>query len=101
MVLSSSCRCGAGVKTIRQSSNCSRVRNPAPLAFVSCYIFIYILFVLYLYLCFHFSVFLFFFNYTPMEVVLPVGMLVITGVLLMVLFLIHPRRTDVGFNVGC
>ena len=67
MVLSSSCRCGAGVKTIRQSSKSSRVRNPAPLYFVNVY-------------CFHFGVFLFFFNYTPMEVVSPVGMLVYTAV---------------------
>ena len=29
---------------------------------------------------FHFGVFLFFFNYTPMEVVSPVGMLVYTAV---------------------
>ena len=40
MVLSSSCRCGAGVKTIRQSCNSSRVRNPAPPGCVSCLIFI-------------------------------------------------------------
>ena len=44
--------------------------------------------------CFHFGVFLLFFNYTSMEVVSPVGVLVYT-LLLMVLFLIHPRRTDV------
>ena len=30
--------------------------------------------------CFHFGVFLFFFNYTPMEVESPVGMLVYTAV---------------------
>ena len=30
--------------------------------------------------CFHFGVFLFFLNYTPMEVVSPVGMLVYTTV---------------------
>ena len=52
MVLSSSCRCGAGVKTIRQSCNSSRVRNPAPLGCVSCLIFSYTwyIFLLYKYL---------------------------------------------------
>ena len=45
----------------------SRVRNPAPLYFCKC-------------LFFHFGVFLFFFNYTPMEVVSPVGMLVYRAV---------------------
>ena len=82
MVLSSSCRCGAGVKTIRQSRNSSRVRNPAPLGCVSCFIFIFIFFVLYL---FFFSTwelvpFFLFPTYTPMEVVPPVGMLVYTAV---------------------
>ena len=43
MVLSSSCRCGAGVKTIRQSRNSSRVRNPAPLGCVSCFMFFFFL----------------------------------------------------------
>ena len=67
MVLASSCRCGAGVKAIRQSSKSSRVRNPAPLGCVPC-------------LLFSFWCFSFFFNYTPMEVVSPVGMLVYTAV---------------------
>ena len=54
--------------------------------------------------CFHFGVSLFFFNYTPMEVVSPVGMLVYTAVYTLATdgaVLIHPRRTDVCFNVGC
>ena len=140
MVLPSSCRCGAGVKTIRQSSNSLRVRNPAPLGCVSCFIFIFLLYIyIFLYLvvgalyfllsflflffgnspptcrwlpfcflhgtsrrhrevveacggvqrsqvnclgellplfCAVILVFSFFFNYTPMEVVHPVGMLV-------------------------
>ena len=53
MVLSSSCRCGAGVKTIRQSCNSSRVRNPAPLGCVSCLIFIYTWFIFLLYKYFY------------------------------------------------
>ena len=52
MVLPSSCRCGAGVKTIRQSRNSSRVRNPAPLGCVSCFMFISIFFVLYFFIFF-------------------------------------------------
>ena len=70
----------------------SRVRNPAPLCFSSCFMFSF--------LCFPF-----FFIYTPMEVVSPVGMLVYTAVytllLLMLLFFIHPnKRTDVVLSVG-
>ena len=65
MVLSSSCRCGAGVKTIRQSCNSSRVRNPAPLGCVSCLIFIYTWYIFllykYLYIFFYLGDFLFFF----------------------------------------
>ena len=47
-------------------------------------------------------VFSFLFIYKAMEVVPPAGMLVYTAVytLLTVLFVIHPRRTDVSFNVG-
>ena len=45
----------------------SRVRNPAPLYFFSCFMFSF--------LCFPF-----FFIYTPMEVVSPVGMFVYTAV---------------------
>ena len=45
----------------------SRVRNPAPLYFFSCFMFSI--------LCFRF-----FFIYTPMEVVSPVGMFVYTAV---------------------
>ena len=48
IVLANSCRCGAGGKTIRLSSQRSRVRNPAPLCFFPV-------------LCFLFCVFLFFF----------------------------------------
>ena len=97
MVLSSPCRCGAGVKTIRQPCNSSRVRNPAPLGCVTCFVLFFIIFI-YIFLngswcpLFIFSnwelvplffvilVFSFlFFNYTPMEVVPPVGMLVCTA----------------------
>ena len=78
------CRCGAEVglvKTIGQSRNNSRVRNPAPLGCVFCFLFIYFFFVLYVYIFFYLGVgALFFFStYTPMEVVPPVGMLVCTA----------------------
>ena len=97
MVSSSSCRYdGAGVKTIRQSSNSSRVRNPAPLGCVTCFFFLIIFIYIFLngswcplfffsnwelvpFIFCHFSVFLFVFNYTPIEVVPPVGMLVCTA----------------------
>ena len=97
MVSSSSCRYGAGVKTIRQSSNCSRVRNPAPLGCVTCFFFVFLIFF-YIFLngswcplfffltgswCPLFFVILvfsfLFFNNTPMEVVPPVGMFVCTA----------------------
>ena len=71
MVLPSSCRCGAGVKTIRKSRNSSRVRTPALLGCVSCFMFISI---------FLYYIYIFFTYYTPMEVVPPVGMLVYTAV---------------------
>ena len=69
----------------------SRVRNPAPLYFFSCFMFSF--------LCFPF-----FFIYTPMEVVSPVGMFVYTAVYTLaadVDFFIHPnKRTDVVLSVG-
>ena len=68
----------------------SRVRNPAPLYFFSCFMFSF--------LCFPN-----FFIYTPMEVVSPVGMFIqqCTRLLLMLLFFIHPnKRTDVVLSVG-
>ena len=70
------------VKTIGQSRNSSRVRNPAPLGCVFCFLFIIIFFVLYLYIFFYLGVgaLFFFLTYTPMEVVPPVGMLVYTAV---------------------
>ena len=96
-----------GFKTVRQSRNSSRVRNPAPLGCVSCFMFISIFFVLYFFILFftwELVPFFYFFStyYTPMEVVPPVGMLVYIAVYTLaadVLFLIHPR-TAVCFNVG-
>ena len=65
MVSSSPSRYGAGVKTIRQSCNSSRVRNPAPLGCVSCLIFIYTWYIFllykYFYIFFYLGDFLFFF----------------------------------------
>ena len=96
-----------GFKTVRQSRNSSRVRNPAPLGCVSGIMFISIFFVLYIYIFFstcELVPFFYFFSttYTPMEVVPPVGMLVYIAVYALaadVLLLIHPR-TAVCFNVG-
>ena len=73
-----------GFKTVRQSRNSSRVRNPAPLGCVSCFMFISIFFVLYFFILFstwELVPFFYFFStyYTPMEVVPPVGMLVCTA----------------------
>ena len=54
--------------------------------------------------CFHFGVFLFFLTTRPWRLCPLLVCLFIqqcTRLLLMVLFLIHPRRTDVCFNVGC
>ena len=44
MVLANSCRCGAHACSMRQSSERSRVRNPAPLCFFSCFMFSFLCF---------------------------------------------------------
>ena len=55
MVSSSSCRYGAGVKTTRQSSNSSRVRNPAPLGCVHIFLNFFVC-IIYIYFFFEFFI---------------------------------------------
>ena len=64
MVLSNSCRCGAGFKTMRTCSKTSRVRNPAPI--FSFFFFFFLLFLFFFvhgrwFQCVPFFYFFFFF----------------------------------------